>query len=88
MLHQQGIQSPTSKRKQASLVAQWYRIHLPMQETQVQCVGQEDPQRREWQPTPVFLPGKSHEQGTWWATVHGVSKKSDTTQRLNNNMRK
>ena len=21
----------------------------------------------------------------WWATVHGVSKESDTTQRLNNN---
>ena len=24
--------------------------------------GQEDPQRRKWQPTPVFLPGKSHGQ--------------------------
>ena len=22
--------------------------------------GQEDPQKRKWQPTPVFLPGKSH----------------------------
>ena len=34
-----------------------------MWETQVQSLGQEDPQkrrekRREWQPTPVFLPGK------------------------------
>ena len=27
------------------------------------------PQRRKWQPTPVFLPGKSHRQGAWWATV-------------------
>jgi len=26
----------------ASLVAQWYRIHLPMQETQVWSLGQED----------------------------------------------
>ena len=24
--------------------------------------GWEDPQRRKWQPTPVFLPGKSHGQ--------------------------
>ena len=29
---------------------------------------------RKWQPTPVFLPGKFHGQGTWWATVHGVIK--------------
>ena len=26
-----------------SLVAQWLRIHLPMQGTQVQCLVQEDP---------------------------------------------
>ena len=26
------------------------------------------PWRREWQPTPVFLPGESHEQGAWRAT--------------------
>ena len=30
-----------------------------MQETRVPSLGQEDPRRREWQPTPVFLPGKS-----------------------------
>ena len=32
--------------------------------------------RREWQPTPVLLPGKFHGQGTgdWWAAVHGVAK--------------
>ena len=39
--------------------------------------------RRKWQPTPVFLPGKSH--GAWWATVHGVTKESDVTEWLNNN---
>ena len=33
-----------------------------MQETQVPSLGQEDPWRREWQPTPVFLPGKSYGQ--------------------------
>ena len=26
-------------------------------------MGQEDPLRRKWQPTPVFLPEKSHGQG-------------------------
>ena len=29
------------------------------QETQVQSLGQEDPLRKKWQPTPVFLPGRS-----------------------------
>ena len=28
--------------------------------TWVQFLGQEDPQRRQWQSTPVFLPGKFH----------------------------
>ena len=27
--------------------------------------------RREWLPTPVFLPGKSHAQRALWASVHG-----------------
>ena len=30
--------------------------------------------RREWQPTPVFLPGESVDGGTWWAAVHGISQ--------------
>ena len=32
------------------------------QETRVQYLGQEDPLEREWQPTPVFLPGEFHRQ--------------------------
>ena len=32
------------------------------QETAVWCLGWEDPRRRKWQPTPVFLPGESHGQ--------------------------
>ena len=31
------------------------------------------PWRREWLPTPVFLPGEFHGQ-SWWATVHCVAK--------------
>ena len=34
-----------------------------MQETRIQAsLGQEDPWRRKWQPTPAFLPGNSHGQ--------------------------
>ena len=32
------------------------------------------PWRRAWQLTPVFLPGKSHGQGSLVGTVHGVAK--------------
>ena len=32
------------------------------------------PWRREWLPTPVFLPGESLDRGAWWAIVHGVAK--------------
>ena len=32
------------------------------------------PWRRKWQPTPVFLPGKSHGQRSLAATAHGVTK--------------
>ena len=39
------------------------------------------------QPTPVFLPGKSHEQRSLAAIVHGAVKQSDVTQQPNNNIR-
>ena len=38
--------------------------------------------RRKWQPTPVFLPGESHGQGTWQATVHGIARVTIATTRL------
>ena len=28
------------------------------------------------------------DRGTWWATVHGVTKESNTTEQLNNNVNK
>ena len=43
--------------ERVSLVAQMVKTPPAMQETQVQSLSQEDPWRREWQPTPVFLPG-------------------------------
>ena len=40
------------------------------------------PWRREWQPTPVLLPGESHGQrGIWQVIVHGVAE-LDTTEQL------
>ena len=30
--------------------------------------------RRQWQPTPVFLPGESQEWGAWWAAISGVTQ--------------
>ena len=45
------------------------------------------PWRRKWQPTPVFSLGKSHGQRSL-ATGHGVTKESNTTQRLNNSNNK
>ena len=47
----------------ASLVAQWSRICLPMQETYVRPWVSRIPWRRKWQTTLVILPGKSHGQG-------------------------
>ena len=32
------------------------------------------PWKRKWKPTPVFLPGESHGQRAWRATVHEVEK--------------
>ena len=48
------------------------------------CWVRKSPWRRKWQHTLVFLPGKSHGQGAWQATIYGISKQSDTDERLNN----
>ena len=45
-----------------------------MQETRVDPWVGKIPWRKEWQPTPVFLPGNPKNRGTWWAIVHGVPK--------------
>ena len=38
--------------------------------------------RRKWQPTSVFLPGKSQEGGAWWAAVYGVAQSWTRLKRL------
>ena len=61
--------------------------NLPaMQETEVRSLGQEDPWRREWLPTPVFLPGEFHGQRRQLNYSPWCLKESDTTEQLNNNM--
>ena len=69
----------------SSLVAQTVK-RLPTMptiwETRVQSLGRKISWRRKWQPSPVFLPGKSH--GLW--NLVGYSpwgrKESDTTEWL------
>ena len=46
----------------ASLVAQWERIHMLVQDTWVDLWVEKIPWRREWQMTLVSLPGKFHGQ--------------------------
>ena len=67
---------------EASLVAQTVKRLPATWETRVQFLGWEDPLEKEWQSTPVFLPGKSH----GWRSLVGYSpcgsKESDTTEWL------
>ena len=49
---------------------------------QVRSLGGEDPLEEEWQPTPVFLPGKFHRQRTLVGYSPWGRKESDTTERL------
>ena len=51
-----------------------------IQETWVPSVGQEDPGRRTWQPTPVFLPGEFHGQRSLVGYSPWGCKESDTTE--------
>ena len=45
-----------------SLVAQMVKPLPAMQEAWVQSLVWEDPWRRKWQPSPIFLPLKFHRQ--------------------------
>ena len=72
----------------ASLVAQWYKICLPVQETWVQSLGQEDPWRRNGgNPLHYCCLRNPFGRGAWWATM-GLQKELDMIQRLNNNKNK
>ena len=57
--------------------------NLPaMLETKVQSLGQKDPLRRKWQPTPVFLPGEFHGQRNLTGYSPWDCKESDTQKHI------
>ena len=57
--------------------------NLPaVQETWVQFLDQEDPWRRERQPTPVFLPGEFYGQRSLVGYSPWDRRKPDTTERI------
>ena len=64
----------------ACLVAQKVK-NLPVtQGTRVQSLGQEDPLDKEMATYSSILAWRIlWTAGTWWATVHGVTKESDMT---------
>ena len=66
----------------ASLVTQMVKNLPAMQETLVQLLGQKIPWRRKWQPTPVFLPGKSHGQRSLEDCSPGGHKELNMTEQL------
>ena len=67
----------------ASLVAQMVKASAY---NVVRSLGGEDPRRRQWQPTPELLPGKSHGQRSLAGYVYGITKSlkrlSDSTSLL------
>ena len=64
----------------ASLVAQTIKNLPEKQETQVDPWVWKIPWRREWQPTPIFLPGEFHEQRSLEGYSPWGHRKSDMTE--------
>ena len=57
-----------------SLIAHLIKNLPAMQETWVRSLGWEDPLEKEMATHSGILPGKSHGQRAWWATVHGSQR--------------
>ena len=53
-----------------------------MQETCIRSLGQEDPWRKAWQPTSVFLPGEFHGQRSLVGYSPWGHRESDMTEHL------
>ena len=79
------IQQNINPYKEASLMAQQVKNLPAVQETQeiwVWFLGQEEPWRKKWQPTPVFLPEKSQGQRSLVGYSPWGHKDSDMTEWL------
>ena len=64
-----------------SLVAQWDRIRLPMQEMWIQSLGREDHllEKEIGNPLQFSCLGNPRLRGAWQAAVHGITKELDMT---------
>ena len=62
------------------MLAQTEKNPLVLWETWVRSRDWEDPWRREWLPTPVFLPGESHGQRSLAGYSPWGHKESDMTE--------
>ena len=61
----------------------WWRLIVHQRpHTLAPIVSYSLPWRRAWQPTPLFLPGEFHEQGSLAGYSPWDCKESDTTERL------
>ena len=61
-------------------VAKTVKNLAAMQETRVQSLGREDSLEKEWQTTPVFLPGESQGQRSLLGYSLWGCKESDMTE--------
>ena len=66
----------------ASLVVQMLKNLPAVHETWVRSLGPKTPWRREWQPTPVFLPGESDGQRSLAGYSPWGRRESDTIKRV------
>ena len=84
-----GLYSPWGRRVGhdwvtfTSLVAQWWWIHLRCRRCGFDLWDGKIPWRKKWQPTPIFLPGKSHGQRSLAGYSAWGGKESDTTKQQN-----
>ena len=70
-----NILSPTLLKGIDHCLTRLRNHHLPMQETQVESLGQEDPLEKEnGNPLQYSCLENSMDRGAWRATVHGVAK--------------
>ena len=88
-----SLSPPQMKKSRHSSIQSWPTtpLHFPMaqsvknlpaKETQIQSLCWKDPLRREWIPTPVFLPGEFHGQRSLVSYSPWGCKGLDTAEQL------